>query len=151
MSARYGLDFLPLHTDGAHLDAPPDLVVLTADRATRVSTHLLHVTDDALPPEITDALKHGVFLVRDGANVRYATARRATGALRFDPVAMTPLDAYARRVVHYFEQAHECSEVHHWAGRDVLVIDNTSVVHGRASARDATNRLLRRVMLRSPQ
>lgn len=148
MSARYGLGPLPLHTDGAHMEVPPDLVVLAADSASAVGTYLMHVTADALSAEDAQAVRHGVFLVRDGARVRCATARGPHGELRFDPVAMTPLDDLARVVVRYFEQALEAAEVHHWKDDDVLVLDNTSVVHGRASAEDASQRQLRRVMLR---
>ena len=148
MSARYGLGSLPLHTDGAHMKFPPDLVILAAKSASTVGTYLMHVTEDGLPAGVSQALRHGVFLVRDGAEVRCATALGPRNELRFDPVVMTPLDDLARTVVRYFETVVEVAEVRPWKDDDVLVIDNTAVVHGRQRADAAPRRELRRVMLR---
>ncbi|MBW3649584.1 MAG: TauD/TfdA family dioxygenase [Actinobacteria bacterium] len=148
MSARYGLGSLPLHTDGAHMAMPPELTILTSDRESGVGTYLLYVGTGAMPPDVEEAARHGVFAVRDGAAVRSVTARQRDGALRFDPVAMAPRDDLARAVVRYFEQATYAAEVHRWQAREVLVIDNTSVVHGREKAENSPDRELRRLMLR---
>ena len=40
LSAEYGLGQQPLHTDGAHMVDPPDIVVLISSRRSSTATHV---------------------------------------------------------------------------------------------------------------
>jgi hypothetical protein len=145
LSARYGLGQQPLHTDGAHLHRPPDLVVLSAGRPSATPTGLWRATN-ALPPPPHTALRHGMFLVRNGRDSFYSPALTNSG-YRYDPGCMTPCDARAAEVSGYFEQQLVHAAAYEWVGEgQVLVIDNRSVLHARSAvAEDDMDRELMRI------
>lgn len=150
MSAAYGRSQQPLHTDGAHLHVPPDLVVLCAAAPSSTPTRLYWVDCRFRPEETLDALQHGVFLVEHVRNAFLTTATSSRG-LRFDPVCMRPCDARAQLVASLFESAISQAHPHRWADPDrLLLIDNRWTLHGRAAiAAGDDDRLLRRVAFRT--
>jgi hypothetical protein len=96
LSAQYGLGNQPLHTDGAHLASPPDLVVLVASGPSQTPTRLWvydRVTRCGEDPPRA-AFSHGMFLVHGGRDSFYAPVL-AGGRWRYDPGCMTPCDARA--------------------------------------------------------
>jgi hypothetical protein len=132
LSAQYGLGQQPLHTDGAHLLDPPDVLVLAASRPTITPTLLWRPatlnTSIKLPGE---ALRHGMFLVRNGRDSFYSPAL-ADGRYRYDPGCMAPCDLRAREVSSYFERALPHAHRHDWSTtNEVLLIDNRRVLHAR--------------------
>jgi hypothetical protein len=135
LSAIHGLDKQPLHTDGAHLRQPPDIVVLVATSPTPVATLVRRIfrsrgRTDVWPPHLDD----GVFLVQSGRDSFYTTARVDQG-VRFDSGCMTPCDQRARQLSDYILRLSDDAEEHQWiAANQVLVIDNRRTVHGRAAA-----------------
>jgi hypothetical protein len=136
LSAVYGLGQQPLHTDGAHLQVPPDVLVFICDRPSATSTQLWRPDVPARrrrPLSTTSALSHGMFLVRNGRDSFYAPALSGSG-YRYDPGCMTPCDARAREVQEYFEQQLSRASAHVWsaAGR-VLVVDNRRALHARSA------------------
>lgn len=149
MSAKFGRGCLPLHTDGAYMAHPPEVVILSARQRSDVGTCLLDVRVGALPSKVETAARHGVFALRDGVTVRCCTARDPSGRFRYDPVIMMPRDALARSVARYLDRAMAAAVVHAWREGEIVVIDNTSVVHGRADAAPDPERELFRVMLRA--
>lgn len=149
LSAIHGLDIQPLHTDGAHIRIPPDIVVLVSSEPTPVPTLVRRAFQStgrirASPPH----LDHGVFLIRSGRESFYATARTSKG-VRFDPGCMTPCDQRARELTDYFARLSDEAEEHHWTDlNQVLVIDNHRTVHARAavsSPSDRKSRILSRI------
>jgi alpha-ketoglutarate-dependent taurine dioxygenase len=151
LSARYGLGDQPLHTDGAHLASPPDLVVLAAAAAsgtpTRLWAHSRAAKSSEAPP--WSSFSHGMFLVHAGRDSFYAPA--VTGSRwRFDPGCMTPCDARARHVGEYLAAQLERAWAWEWTRTgQVLVIDNRSVLHARAAVADGDeDRELTRVAFR---
>jgi hypothetical protein len=148
LSAIYGLDRQPLHTDGAHIRHPPDIVVLVASGPTAVPTLVRRIFRSAgrtqvWPPHLDD----GVFLVQSGRDSFYTTARIDRG-VRFDPGCMTPCDQRARLLSDYFVHLSDDAEEHQWtAANQVLVVDNRRTVHARAAADspDDQDRTLNRI------
>ena len=131
LSATTGLGAQPLHTDGAHFRVPPDIVLLYAEQPSTTPTMLLR-------NPLQDSPRHdgtaGVFLVNGGDDRFLATAYDYGHGLRFDPGCMTPQDQRARGITQAIADAEVRAEAHIWSEPNiVLVIDNTRVLHGRAS------------------
>lgn len=151
LSATYGLDAQPLHTDGAHLEAPPDFVVLQALESSPTPTLLWNIRKELSrqPSGLLDSVDQGVFLVRNGRRSFYSTVTSRLG-VRFDPGCMAPCDERARVVEEWLRQAIDWSVPHEW--RDdatLLLIDNRSTLHARAAIRGDTKRVLHRVAFRT--
>ncbi len=140
LSAKYGKGDQPLHTDGAHLVEPPDLVVLVCSGTSRTPTRLLKIGYG-----VPDCVRHGVFLVTNGKDSFFSTAC-STSRIRFDLGCMAPCDARARETVRYFGSLNKSVREHLWDGSgNVLVIDNREVLHARPSVLDEPDRKLYRV------
>jgi hypothetical protein len=141
LSAVYGLGQQPLHSDGAHMQDPPDLLVFISERPSATPTQLWQPgivvrrrgstrTDARVSPA---ALDHGMFLVRNGRDSFYAPARSGWG-YRYDPGCMTPCDARAREVQGYFDQQLSRATVHEWpTSGQVLVVNNRHALHARSA------------------
>lgn len=142
LSAVYGLAAQPLHTDGAHLRTPPDIVVLHAQQPNETPT-VVWKLDERFP----SALSSGVFTVRgnEGSYLAHAYEGRR---LRFDPVCMSPADYLAKEAQSYFQEARERAHEHEWLQRGTLLfIDNRRALHARNAVddeRDAASRVLER-------
>lgn len=150
LSSRTGTGPQPLHTDGAHLLQPPDVVALSSIDAHPASTRVfaLHPADRR-----SEDLRHGVFRVSDGRRSFYSFAMQDE-RLRFDPFCMSACDGYSRRVVEFFRAAFTASGRHDWSRESpqVLLIDNRRTLHAReAVTREAPPRLLRRIAFRQPE
>lgn len=145
LSAVYGLGEQPLHSDGAHLRVVPDVVLLHSAAPTPTSTVIWTPKPrgaDALPA----AAANGVFTVRGNGESFLATARDRNG-LRFDPVVMSPGDAFARETIAYLDAARPRSEVHLWDEPDLLLfIDNRRALHARDEVLDAETRRISRIV-----
>lgn len=144
MSAAYGLDAQPLHTDGAHLPEPPDLVLLACQDTSSTPTLLWNGRNSWHMDAPTDALTDGMFLVNNRRDSFFAPA--VTGfKLRFDPVCMTPCDSRARTALAYFAAQRDYAERHQWTEAGILLINNRQVLHARAAVApsDETRTLVR--------
>lgn len=148
-STRYGLGRFPLHTDGAHMQNPPDMIFLQFEQATRdAPTLLLHSNCNDIDADIICALEHGIFDIGFRHRTRLGTAL-ASDRIRFDPIAMTPRDSLAQQVVEYFEDRWLHAETYESPGStETLVIDNRWTLHGREAVPMNMTRRLRRLMLR---
>lgn len=146
LSAIYGLGGQPLHTDGAHLADPPDLIILHAGAPNGTPTLLRKV--DAYRDY--ERLSHGVFLVDNGPESFYATVRSEVG-IRFDPGCMIPCDQRSREVVKFFEESINDAHSHTWTGADqFLLVDNRRVLHARAAVSPGDeSRILHRIAIRT--
>lgn len=157
LSAVYGRGQQPLHTDGAHLAEPPDLVILAVAKPTPVPTLLWrHIDMVEGLSELDEDIRHGLFTIDDGKEVHLAPARtgwtKETARIRFDPGCMEPADSRARRVLKHFETALKSATQFEWTKPDqVLVIDNRNVLHARADSEHDPDREMQRLMLRLNQ
>lgn len=146
LSAKYGLGAQPLHTDGAHLRMPPQIVVLYSAKSNATPTLLWCPSEGPLgnvPPSAHD----GVFVVDGGRDRFYATAFTTENGLRYDPGCMTPADARASEVAAYFSHAAEASHRYSWSMDGMLLlIDNKRALHARAPvAQEDGNREIQRI------
>lgn len=154
LSAQYGLGQQPLHTDGAHLPDPADIVVLVSARAsptpTFVWTAAAHIGKGAGPIwSRLAAFGHGMFLVHSGRDSFYAPVLSG-GRFRYDPGCMTACDVRARQVDEYLASQLAEAAAFEWASSgQVLVIDNRRALHARAAiAEGDAGRELTRVAFR---
>jgi Taurine catabolism dioxygenase TauD, TfdA family len=145
LSAKYGIGDQPLHTDGAHLANPPDVVVLVCEGTSDTPTRLWKMKRSVYVPIPPDHMRHGVFLVANGKDSFFSTAY-SYPRFRYDAGCMVPCDARARETVRYFEAAMESVIEHSWdePGK-ILVIDNRKALHARASAINDPHREVQRV------
>jgi len=140
LSARFGKGDQPLHTDGAHLAEPPDLLVLVCKGTSRTPTRIMRVGSD-----VPSCVRHGVFLVANGKDSFFTTAYY-NSRLRFDPGCMTPCDARAREALRYFDSLYTSAREHRWDDPGIiLVIDNRQTLHARPSAADDPDREIHRI------
>ena len=148
LSAIYGMGAQPLHTDGAHLPSPPDVVVLYSSAPTPTSTVVWSAVRSGRWT-IPDPLRQGVFIVR-GNGVSFLSSAYQDGRFRFDPGCMDPGDDYAREAVQFFEAARESAHTHRWEEPDqLLFIDNRTALHARdAITSDAETRNIERLAFR---
>jgi hypothetical protein len=152
LSSIYGLGEQPLHTDGAHLANPPDIVVLIAGGPSPTTT-LTWSSSDSMPPRGAPnaAFWNGMFLVRNGRDSFYAPVLSRGVRYRYDPGCMTPCDARAGEVSRYFGEQLSSATVHEWqAAGQLLVIDNSHCLHARSAVADGDlGRELTRITFRT--
>lgn len=144
LSARYGKGAQPLHTDGAHLRHPPDIVVLACETTSTTPTRLWSTNRyGRFVGGLPEFVHHGVFLSTSGNDSFFATAIEG-GHLRYDPGCMIPCDARARQSVQFFAERE--TKEHQWCEpAQVLLIDNRRVLHARASAAHEPDREIQRL------
>ena len=148
LSAQFGLNVQPLHTDGAHQVSPPDVVVLISELPSATPTWLRRVGDrDEGTP--WDDLNGGMFLVGGGPSAFFAPASDGGGCVRFDPGCMSPCDSRARAAATFLSDTTEAVAYEWTEPGQVLVIDNSRTLHARgAVGSDDLDRELLRVALR---
>lgn len=128
LSSRYGLEQQPLHTDGAHLEEPPNVVLLWSEQSSDVPTRIWR------PRRVPTYEKRGIFSITDGKDVRLAPACDSDGMYRFDPICMRPLDHFSQLLCERFSNPPD-EEVFafQWdVPNTVLLIRNGVVLHGRS-------------------
>lgn len=156
LSVAYGLGGQPLHTDGAHLPEPPDILVLACEHGSSTPTLLWRsLTGPGRTPLPWAASHHGMFLVRNGRDSFY-TAVSTRNRYRFDPGCMTACDGRAQQIAAYFDDQLSNATAHEWApgsqrapGPQLLIVDNRRSLHARAALSTADEqRTLVRVAFR---
>lgn len=148
LSAHYGLNVLPLHTDGAHHLSPPSVVLLEAAASCGGSTLIFPLPLRSLTPRQHASLRCGVFLVGGGQGAFYSHALDKAGRVRYDPGCMRPVDPAARYVSDWLKEAADMADQHSWQqSRVTVVIDNTRSLHGRSNVTEHADRKIRRLML----
>ena len=148
LSAQYGYEPFPFHTDGAHLQRPPDFMLLAAkqDDAGESPTHLKRLWEPP-PPANDDDMRRGVFRVGAGRRSFYITCQSADGRVRFDPGCMAPIDPRSRRLAAAISTG-EPDYSHRWTrSGEILIVDNTRVMHARGRVGDFSRRALYRILL----
>lgn len=139
LSATYGLGAQPLHTDGAHLASPPDIIVLHAAEATPTATVVWRPSLNDLPLGVT----WGLFTVRARG---HSSLGPAWDGQRFvyDPGCMSPADHLAKEAATFFDANRAAATVHEWTAADqLLFIDNRRALHARNAVIDPERRVSR--------
>ena len=148
LSGRFGRGVFPLHTDGAQLAHPPDMVLLEFSQPTSQAPTLLFTPRlDEVPSTVRHALQQGVFDAGAGRTTFLAHALTEQ-RLRFDPVIMVPRDSLARLVMRFFSEClarsiKYCAR----APGNTLIINNRRTLHGRAAVPDGVSRKADRAMI----
>lgn len=151
LSARYGSGQQPFHTDGAHHDEPPEIVLLSAQEPSTVPT-LLWRFPSQMPQESVHDLREGLFTVRAGTRSFLAHAVEGYGVrlrVRYDPGCMSPADGRARRAATFMEAESTNATRLEWdKPHTVLAINNRQVLHARGDATGEPDRRIERAALR---
>ena len=136
LSAIYGLGNQPLHTDGAHLKYPPDIIILTSEFPNVTPTRLWSLSADKRGSDMGfpfQAFISGLFLVT-GQGDNFLSLCLVEDNLRFDPGCMKACDKRALRVVSFLSEAISESIEHEWTTREgILMLDNRKTLHSRAA------------------
>ena len=152
LSARYGLDALPLHAELSHRPRPCRYLLLGCiDPGTPSAvTRLLDWQTLPFSPEEQLLLEGAPILVRTGRRSFYSTIlspRRAF--VRYDPGCLEAVDERGRAALRLVEQRLAAGALysHRWRQRDVLIIDNWRVLHGRGPSDIGSGRQLARILI----
>jgi hypothetical protein len=139
LSAQYGLRAQPLHSDGADLHAPPQIIVLYSAKPSATSTVVYPI-----PRVYGDHMRSGLFTVSGREGKFLSPAMKEF--VRFDPGCMSASDHLAHKVVADFAAARKAAYKHHWTEPDLLLfIDNHRALHAREAVKagDANRVLIR--------
>jgi hypothetical protein len=143
LSAKYGTDEQPLHTDGVQLLNPPDFVVLVSKSVSPTPTYLWSAKTATFAERA--AVEDGVFLVVNGKDSFFCTSW-STSRIRYDPGCMVPCDSRAKDAAAYFKDRGDDHFEHAWDSPDkILFLDNRWTLHARASAAHDMSRELQRI------
>jgi alpha-ketoglutarate-dependent taurine dioxygenase len=136
LSAVYGLEAFPWHTDGAVADRPPRYLLLRSVVDSETPTELL---DLELNPEIAHALRRTVLRVRfSGQRYRYvmaASVGREITCFRWDPRSCSPVVNIEESAVALLASA-QPSCVVRWVPNRVVIFDNWRIFHRRPRVED---------------
>lgn len=147
LSARYGLNPFPWHTDGAHWGTPPRYLVMGCLEAAPRTAQTIFCEGRAFEPLNLEEARSSTFRVTNGSNSFYTAARdSADRYYRFDPGCMTPMDAGAHKIVRAID-LFEPEDQHAitWQAGTFLLLDNWRFIHRRGAAQGSTERKLLRV------
>ena len=150
LSARYGLEALPLHVDGSHWAVPARYLVLACvdPGEGNTPTLLCDRTSIRLSAEQERLTRSALFHIQNGRRSFYAGIRSSDDRyIRYDPGSMRPVSAEASDALAIFSarMVQDNLMSFPWRSGEILIIDNWRMLHGRGSA---TNAGLSRVLLR---
>jgi hypothetical protein len=131
LSALYGLDEFPLHTDGADQDHPPRYVLLGSVMPRGAATLVLDLRDRLIP---SPDEKRALFRVAGRLRCHYARFRedRSSGSMiRYNAMTHTALNAPATEIAGLIAARTPLAQRIDWTQTRAAVIDNWSCVHGR--------------------
>ena len=145
LSAIHGHGAFPYHVDGSHLTSPSRYLLLFCSEATGAiaPTHILHRRDLDLTKDVVEAMRTGVFLVRNGKRSFYANILSdAVSFMRWDAGCMFPKDTKAMKAAKALSQSAKITmkTTINWQAGAFLIIDNWSVLHARGPVLDRTSR-----------
>jgi hypothetical protein len=157
MSAQYGLQALPFHTDAAYFRMPPRLIFLrlAEGASSSADTLLLNLNEIGLSGRQLSNLRRDIWVVRTGPIAFYAPVLGSTAAgawrFRFDLCCMKPALPGASNSRIVLENAFETAKpiAVRWYPERVVVIDNWTTVHARTAvgSNDHRTRALERVLV----
>jgi hypothetical protein len=152
LSARYGLDALPFHTELSHRTRPCRYLLLGCidPGSPAAATMMLDWRALGFTSEELDLLEGTPVLVRSGRRSFYSTILAPGGAfLRYDPGCLEAVNQRGRMAMALIEDriATASPQAHHWRQGDILIIDNWRVLHGRSPLDPGSGRRLARILI----
>jgi alpha-ketoglutarate-dependent taurine dioxygenase len=140
MSAIYGMDSFPLHTERAHWPAPPRFLILrsvgdASDRPTTLLDSYRFALDQKLAQELLQtpwSVRWGEVSFRSWVLQSFSSGK-GRWRIRYDRCCMIPFDEAHKGLLDRLEHALIAlePETHYWEPGIVLIIDNWRVLHGR--------------------
>lgn len=152
LSARYGLNALPFHTELSHRPRPCRYLLLGCMEPGSPSavTTLLEWKTIGFSAEEFHLLESAPIFVRTGRHSFYSTMLSPDHAfLRYDPGCIEAIDERGRAALRLAEHrlASGSAEIHQWEQGDILIIDNWRVLHGRGPSQRGSGRRLARILI----
>ena len=151
-SYTVGYGQFPWHTDTAYWDVPTRYLLLTSDKPSPCAT--TYQSFDALRNAIKDfdyLMARSVYLVNVHGNRRYLSPsfkKAGKNGYRLDFHIFRPMNDEAKILMQLVGYELEKSYFRYlWTGKSVAVIDNWRIIHGRESASEDRNRILKRVYI----
>lgn len=139
LSAKYGYDYLPLHSDTAHWLVPCRYIILTCINPGEsiVPTILLDTLQASLSPEEKKLTKSATFFVKNGRKSFYSRVYTEDNKfIRFDPGCMEPICNDGQNIMEAFSFSRQKLNTitFEWSHGDILIIDNWRMLHGRGNS-----------------
>ncbi len=134
LSSRHGLGVFPPHTDFATSDTPPRYLVL-ASPLPRPADTLIYDTDELVSKFGIEYLQRSLYLLR-GRTSRYCRLVSIRGdkkLFRYNGAVMAPQNDEAFAVTHHIETSLSATFHIDWTAYRMAILDNWSVMHGRAA------------------
>lgn len=152
LSARYGLDALPFHTELSHRPRPCRYLLLGCldPGSPGAVTLMLDWRGLGFSVDELDLLASAPILARSGRRSFYTTLLSAGRSfLRWDPGCLEAVDPRGRSALELVERrlADGRPVSHRWRRGDILLIDNWRVLHGRGRSGPASGRRLARILI----
>lgn len=152
LSARYGLDALPFHTELSHRQRPCRYLLLGCldPGSPGAVTLMLDWRSLGFSADELDLLASAPILARTGRRSFYTTLLSAGRSfLRWDPGCLEAVDTRGRSALDLVERrlADGRAVSHRWRRGDILLIDNWRILHGRGRSGPASGRRLARIVI----
>lgn len=152
LSARYGLNALPLHVELSHRPRPCRYLLLGCIEpgSSSTGTKLLDWRTLGFTADELDLLETAPILVRTGRRSFYSTILSADHTfLRYDPGCLEAVDDRGQAALRLVEHrlVNGVLEVHQWHRGDVLIIDNWRMLHGRGPSKVGSGRRIVRILV----
>jgi alpha-ketoglutarate-dependent taurine dioxygenase len=138
LSATYGIDNFPFHTDGAYFPVPPRYMILRYTQGVEPATPTVFIDLNTIENDIKNKLKYSVWKVKSRKHVFLSSILSANGEVfRYDPCIMTPLNERNNNKV-YFENILRSMPkiVVNWQVNKTIIVDNWKYIHSRPEVKN---------------
>jgi hypothetical protein len=139
LSAMFGSEAFPLHTDTAFWKTPAKFLVMLAEGDIRRATTVCSMKTilDSCGFSLVDLIEKSLWTLRTKDGSRYGQMTLSTkgirSGVRFDRQCMEPANASAREVAAYLDDYSTTVEHIEWVPHTAVVISNWHALHGRGS------------------
>lgn len=144
LSGRHGFNEFPLHTDGAHMNAPPDYILLMAP-ITRTAPTLIADPRDLIDFD-SEYAKLAIFSVQRRGRTfssHFVGSRNGSSFIRYNSDTMVPKNSAALEIQRRMRDLRKYAFPLHWDKNALLVLDNRSMLHGRGQVEGITSYIRR--------
>jgi hypothetical protein len=147
LSAVYGLNDFPWHTDGAHWNTPPRYLIIGCLEAGQHDACTLICEGRHFDKLNSAAARAAVFRITNGGNSFYTSPRGPFDRFyRYDPGCMAPMNADAEAIFSTTDLERPQLEYPiQWAAGKFLLLDNWRFLHRRGATSECSERRLLRV------
>ena len=147
-----GYEQFPWHTDTAYWDVPARFLLLASEEASSCAT--TYQSFGEIKNSIADfdyLMARAVYLMDVPGEKLYISPRfdiLGKCGYRLDFHIYRPVNEEAETLMRLVEKILEKNYLRHlWTGKNVVVMDNWRMIHGREAASEDKNRLLKRIYI----